>query len=669
MVRECHSQSFYDFAKGLSTVRYRPKHREPTENGCVACCSGAFFPVFISLVVMVGLVTQMPVTFAAESVRVWKAIAARPYLVSGTDRRLLARADQFAADEQWDDALAAITRLLAQDSDKVVQLEDDYFVSLPEYCHRRIAQFPTQVLSTYRRLVDPISRSWYERGIAERDEKLLQKVIDEKFCSSWGDDALFALGEIALERGDYQAARNAWSQLLPSNAGLNYPDAKELLLPANARLVLVSIRESNWQRAERELSEFVEAFPGARGRLGGRDVNLAEHLADLLKQARRWPERPSPTDWKTFALSPQRTNTLTVSRPQSAYELLWSKPIANEELSIFPIVIGDRVVYQDDSSVHALRLADGKELFTAAADTFRSPATQQGWLGRPLHTLTASGNLVFGTTTTAIGNRRRSGGSAQKSVCWCLNLEREGALEFQLAGDDPSIAFAGAPLIVGNQILVAIRSNDQTARAGVACYDLDTREQLWLRWLCQANTPATGWTREIATNLLTYDAGVIYANTNLGAIAAVRAADGQILWLRTYDRQSAPLDGEGECAYYRGPNPCVYYQGAVFALPSDSNSLFAMDARTGARLWRHRVTDPNAELLSAIDGRILLVNHGLQALKTATGKLSSAASEMAAPKSIVSGEFLVTTNMTQLSVRRLVGEPDVDVVAKQSPTP
>ena len=35
------------------------------------------------------------------------------------------------------------------------------------------------------------------------------------FCSSWGDDALLAIGELALERGDYDGARRAWEQISP----------------------------------------------------------------------------------------------------------------------------------------------------------------------------------------------------------------------------------------------------------------------------------------------------------------------------------------------------------------------------------------------------------------------------------------------------------------------
>ena len=62
-------------------------------------------------------------------------------------------------------------------------------------------------MKLYRGRVDPVAQQWYEQGIARRDRKLLQNVVDQAFASSYGDDALMALGEMAFESGDYAAAR------------------------------------------------------------------------------------------------------------------------------------------------------------------------------------------------------------------------------------------------------------------------------------------------------------------------------------------------------------------------------------------------------------------------------------------------------------------------------
>jgi len=613
--------------------------------------------------VLIGFVAACPGVTAAESVRPWKATPARPYVLRGADRRLLDRAEQYAAGEQWDDAQAAITRLLAEENSSVVAIKDDRYVSLPEYCHRLLARFPAEPLARYRRLVDASSKSWYQQGFATRDEQLLQRLVDQNFCSSWGDDTLLALGELALERGDYQAARNAWlrisSNLGAVNDRLTYPDTDVSLADVQARLFLVSLREGDWQRAERELAELRESYPTASGRFGGRRVVFAEHLASLLKQSRQWPVAAVPKDWPTFAATPQRTNASAAPIPQSGYELLWSRPLANEQLSIFPIVVNDLVIYQDDSSVCAWNLRDGRAVFELQADMFQSPVMASGWLGQSAHTLTASGNRIFGITTAPLGLRRKSGGAEVLSACWGLDLLREGALAFHLPSDDPSVAFVGAPLVVENRLWVACRRNDQTARAGIACYDLDTRERLWQRWLCQANTPATGWTNELATNLLTMDAGVIYSNTNLGAIAAVQADDGRVLWLRTYERESAGLSSAGKCAYYRGPNPCVYYRGTVFALPTDSRALVALDAATGTRLWQHEVTDPTALLLGVNDEHVILANRGLQSLHPDTGELLGVTAEAKLTSFKASGIFLIATGPKELRVFRQASKTDV----------
>ena len=43
---------------------------------------------------------------------------------------------------------------------------------------------------------------------------LLARIVSDMYCSSWGDDALLALGDMALERGEASIARSYWEQIL-----------------------------------------------------------------------------------------------------------------------------------------------------------------------------------------------------------------------------------------------------------------------------------------------------------------------------------------------------------------------------------------------------------------------------------------------------------------------
>jgi len=609
-------------------------------------------------VVGVASFALSPAAYAVEVTRAWQATPARPYVTRGADRRLLERAEQFAASGQWDDASGAIHRLLGTQHASVVAIGVNRYVSVREYCHRLLTTFPKATLTKYRRLVDARCKSWYEQGITGRDEQWLQRIVDKNFCSSWGDDALLSLGELALERGDYQVARNAWlrisSKLNANEDRLTYPDTDLSLAMLQARLILTSLREGDWGRAESELKQLRESDPRAVGRLGGREVVLAQHLTSLLKLARKWPAESKLVDWPTFAATSQRTNAYVATASEPGYEPIWSAPLANSQLSVFPIVINDLVIYQDGAGVHARHLAGGDEAFTLTGETFRSPEKMpHELLGQPWLTLTATKDRLFGTATTLLGPRRKSPSTNAPGSCWGIDLQREGALVFQRTSEDPGVAFAGAPLVVENRLWVPCRSNDPTARAGVVCYDLDADRPLWQRWLCRANTPATGWGNEVVSNLLTYDAGVIYVGTNLGAIAALRAHDGHVLWLRTYERQSAEFSEDRQCAYYRGPCPCVYYRGTVFALPADGKALLALDAATGAKLWQHPVRDPNALLLGVSEQRVSLADQQrLQFLDLETGAVLGDTPANKWSCAVVVKDFLITTSPKQLSVLR-----------------
>ena len=604
-------------------------------------------------VALAGFSVLTAATYAAEPVRLWKATPARPYVLRGVDRRLLDRAEQFVAEKQWEDAIAVLIRLLDSENFSVVAIDEHRLVSLQESCHNLLAKLPAEPLARYRQGVDATAKSWYQQGIARCDPVRLQRVADQFFCSSWGDEALFALGELALQRGDYQAARNAWTRLGA------YPDSDISQTEVQARLVLVSVRQDDWERAECELAKLRESFPTATGRLGGEEGVLADLLAGLMKQARQWlATRPAP-DWRTFGKNFQRSNAHADLRPKGSYEFVWSQPLDNARLSIFPVVVNDWVIYQNALFVRALHLSDGEQMFLAEGKVFRSPKLASGWLGQSRQTLTASGQFVFGVTTSPLGPRHKSIGVDAPSSLWSLDLQRDGALALYRPSEDTSIAFVGAPIVEGARLYVPIRSNDQMARAGIACYDRRTGERNWQRWLCQANTPATGWTNEIASSLLAYDSGILYMNTNLGAVAAVRADDGKVLWLRTYQRKSAELDSEGNCAYYRGPNPCVYHSGVVVAMPSDSESLLALDATTGEELWRLDDVDATSRIDSIAEGRLVLKSQGLQSYNLRTGQKlgqrDNPQGDLPFTKQshiLTAGEYVITVDQAKLSVYR-----------------
>ena len=290
-------------------------------------------------------------------------------------RRNLVQIEAHLANEQWDDAVEGLRRVMDRQGQRVIALAtaekrdktDKHSarrfrrsVSLRDYCHMRIATLPPEALRLYRQRVD-LPRGEVERAIAARDRRLLESIVADSFCSTWGDEALFALGEMALERGHYAAARAYWEQIvgpahwekifkvfvetdveeipedqhavfyfLVDRIGahqpaigrensdapapirwLRYPDTNLDLGEVLARLVLVSIREGSIDRARFELSALRALHPKAKGKIGGREVAYATWLDEQLKATPSGREGRTSDNWLTFGGSNRRT---TVAR-------------------------------------------------------------------------------------------------------------------------------------------------------------------------------------------------------------------------------------------------------------------------------------------------------------------------------------------------------------------
>jgi hypothetical protein len=281
-------------------------------------------------------------------------------VVSGPIAARLEQARALVADKNWAEAVDTYRELANDDSGRVVALEDDRYLGLRTYCQLQLAQLPAEGLTAYRRSVDPFAERLYREGIAARDEQKLRRVVDEMFCSSWGDDALLALGEMALERADFAAARRSWEQTSPllrdpnglpmwlalrdidlnphwpeiekrwldrakPPTWLTYPDTQLDLADIRARLILASIRAGEFDRATLELDFFRRLHPTAVGRLGGQEGPYVAALERLIYAAREWPTEPLNDNWPTFARSQTRCSTAPPLGP--IVGPAWAEPV------------------------------------------------------------------------------------------------------------------------------------------------------------------------------------------------------------------------------------------------------------------------------------------------------------------------------------------------------
>ena len=140
-------------------------------------------------------------------------------------RTHLDTADRFLANGQWDEAIETLRRVMDSGAEKVMRIDGAAgepngaparYVTLRTYCQMRLASLHGEALRLYRSRVDQTAQQWCEQAVAARDVALLEQLVDEFFVSSYADDALWLLGETALEQGRYEAAREYWERISPA---------------------------------------------------------------------------------------------------------------------------------------------------------------------------------------------------------------------------------------------------------------------------------------------------------------------------------------------------------------------------------------------------------------------------------------------------------------------
>jgi putative pyrroloquinoline-quinone binding quinoprotein len=253
---------------------------------------------------------------------------------------------------------------------------------------------------------------------------------------------------------------------------------------------------------------------------------------------------------------------------------------------------------------------------TVASTSERSPDSRD-----PCYLFVRLGSQV---TSRPAGSWRSTPGEIQ-----VLDLAQQAKKIATLIPENENWSFEGAPVADGPFVYAAMRYSDVRPQQHVACYELVAKTDASgtaivpaLRWrtlVCAAESPARGSVDEITHNLLTYAEGCLYLNTNLGAVASLSAADGNLQWLTTYPRSKHMEDAPN---FYRDLNPCIYHRGTLYVAPTDSPHVMAFDALTGAMRWASPAALADVvHLLGVAEGSLIASGRQLWWLDSETGRI------------------------------------------------
>ncbi|MCA9026584.1 MAG: PQQ-binding-like beta-propeller repeat protein [Planctomycetaceae bacterium] len=556
--------------------------------------------------------------------------------------------------QQWSEAILALDRVAEDFPDSLVNVGSSRYLNAVDAARLITTQLPADGLRVYREQTDGWAGQQFEQSVLIRDAEGLRTLLRDAYASSWGDDALWQLGEWQWEDGHIAAARQTWSQLLPVDGDsghsrwLTYPDSDYSAADVHARLVMCSIVEQDFARAESELHTFSEQHPSAQGTIAGRKGIWTELLSDVLQESLAWSRYPSIESWPTFARDSARNGAvasqLFIDGPQ------WMIPLAPLSvqqwerdrsalgevgpLGRYPVISGEVAFFHDGQSIRALRLSDGKQRWPTDDESdigniyppFKTLAIRpllRPAVGVPRYTTTIDQGRLFALTGPSILTLPEARLQPSPTRLVSLDIgEGEGLLKWFIVADevfDHGWQMTGTPVSGGDRLYIPLMRTVTQPEQAVACLSAEDGKLIWQQTICQALAAPLEGRVQLGHQLLSLSGDRVYCSTDLGAIASLDTETGVIRWIVTYASDPpSPTERSEESLY--GLLPPLICDGRVYVKPNDSDRLMAIDLQTGTLVWSRSFPSRTVHLLGVAGTDLYVSGDQLWSIDTLTGQ-------------------------------------------------
>ena len=591
-----------------------------------------------------------------------KARAEDSSLYTETDRdaeKLLEAARAAARAGQWRQAVEAYQRVVEfagkAGAQPLVPAPADPSVLVPiqDAAALELARLPAPALDLYREAHDASAQALFARAVAAKDDSLLAAAARRYLASSWGDDALAALGSIAFEHGDCVGALAAWERLLAA-----HPKPSVSLASIRARIWACRRALGHARAADALAQELRADHPADSFPIAGK----ATSVADFLKQPVPVPSLQPLDDWP--ALGGDAAHARVARGIEEVGGLVWRfllpdarrdesaavrrGPAAFSALQV--AAAGSGLFAANHAAVYALDAETGRPVWLYPDAPEPSPAPA---LDETIHAVAFSGGRLFARLAQSVVAFDAASGRLLWRQSFARQEPRKVEEEAEPAdrenadkdnkeeGKEPEegkekpkpkkkgkdTKFLGSkvtilltpPVVSGSRVYVGLTDLGEEARAHVLALDAATGQELWRTFLCSRSIPAfLGLGATASPPAVSGDS--VYFATNLGTVAALDAATGALRWLQRYASFPNPLR---QAAVERGQrwanSPPVLDAGTLFVTPQDGARLLAIDAVSGSLAWS-APRDGGRYLVGVDGGRLLLAGERVQALDELTGK-------------------------------------------------
>jgi len=534
--------------------------------------------------------------------------------------------------------------------------EPSIYVPIQDVAAREIAALPRPALDLYREGQDAAAKALLERALPAKDATLLAAVAQRYLASSWGDDALAALGSLAFERADFTGAVAVWTRLLDTCPEPSVP------LPAILARLWVSYRALGQVDAAQAVAERLRSrHRGAALHVGGEEVSVERFLEQDV--------RPAPDARLVAGVAEVGGPAWRFPLPYAAIRPSGGStyPIA---LPLHATVSGDRAFLADHGAIYALSLESGQPvwLYPDAPEAGPVPA-----LDETIHAVACSDGRAF----ARLANTLVAFDAATGQLLWRRTFAEEKAgaapeADPKEKGDEggdaapkkkgrrkPSKALGSKtrviltpPVVAGSRLFVGFTHLGEEARTSLVALDATSGQELWRTFVCSRTIPAfLGLGASASPPVVAGDAA--YLATNLGTVAAVDASTGALRWVHRYASFPSHLRRSILERNERWANcPPIVDAGLVFVAPQDASALLVLDAGRGSLAWS--APRDGGRYLVGIEGqRLFCAGTQVVAMNTLTGKrlwVADLPEGAAARPALCSGRLYVSTEKALISV-------------------
>ncbi len=510
---------------------------------------------------------------------------------------LIKKANELVAKGEYRKATPLYRTVLEEFGDDLYPIaEEGIFIPASLYVQRRILAYPKKELEYYRVMYDPAARDIYQLAVKRYSIFDYKELAKRHLATSYGDDALFALGNAALDAAHYDEARRQYEQIVKYHGAAD-DDSDDVTLDRDqvwARLAIC------YRHLGRE-AEYKEAVQ----RIANRSEPTIARLLKQLDQFRYDESAARQAEGRRSArydAMDDRSLSQPMPYPFAANRGEWTAALGRRDWALEPEALpwatDTDLIYKDLNVLYSRSLLTGELNWAfgpggSSPDWDYNPGGAWGGICGPdfypeqsilVHDgVVLASMFVYGPSLVAVDEYTGRLLWAKGPIA--AMTEDEWLDRYQAA---PA---AGRGMIVAPVVHDDIRGLAHiSSSADLAAFETRTGQLLWRTTLSRINPLKITQSRyprkiRILSTRPLISNNIVYHVTNAGVVAAVDARTGDIRWLTRYPQKKNVLDNLESTGRIWHNNPPILRGNRLYVTPVDSDLLLCLDTETGRILW------------------------------------------------------------------------------------